>query len=275
MMNGEDSLEPNETEERVAFGLMRRLLSEALVDLRNRVDFLHACWVPKNPEEKAQRAWCLALGVLAHEIASASLNLIDVDNLRAAKVLGRSLMEYQLRLGIYKIDSAEAVRDVEQAPKELRKFLEGRPTESLAIFNLSAEAEESLATFMESNKGKPRSRNIADDIKKLNAGNSRQAEFEYLNLYGLPSALSHGSGLVFSDVILVDGGTSRLAWKSERLTRYLALAETTTRLIKILELIEETSGYFQANVVLWRKYAAILRPWAERFRSLVERRATG
>jgi hypothetical protein len=269
-----ESLEPNEAEESAATPLLSNLLNECLIDIESRVNFLHVCWTPTEPEIQAQRAWCLALGVLSHEMGLAIVRLISSSHLRAAKILGRSLMEYQLRLSVYREDSAEALKDVRQAPKELRRFLEGRPTETMAPFNLSAEATESLEAFVAENKGKPQSRNISDDIKRLNHGNQRQAQFEYLNLYGLPSAFVHGSGLVFQDILLSNGATgSRLAWRSELLTPFLALSETTIRSIKILELIEETSGYFQANKVLWRKYHNIIAPWAQRFEGLVKKRS--
>ena len=70
--------------------------------------------------------------------------------------------------------------------------------------DISAEDLAQFQKFLDDNKGKPRRRNVWDDLKTVNAGNTAQAFFEYLNLYGLKSALSHGSGLVFKDVVLTN-----------------------------------------------------------------------
>jgi hypothetical protein len=204
--------------------------------------------------------------VLAHDIAKGIIVLVDADRLRSAKMLGRSLFEYHLRLRIYQVAPAEALRDATDAPKELRRFLESEPVSEVSKLDISPEAIAEFEAFIENNKGKPRPRNVWHDLKAVNVEDHAQALFEYLNLYGFPSAFIHGSGLIFKDVIQAKNDTATvLAWKSPYLTRLLILVELFVRLVGVLEAIEQTSGYFQAHVVLNRKYHEIMRPLAQRF----------
>ena len=76
-------------EEEAAYRGLRSLVDETLHDLKERVDFIHECWRGSSDEEKAQYAWCVALAVLAHDAGSEILPLIDVDRLRAARILNR------------------------------------------------------------------------------------------------------------------------------------------------------------------------------------------
>jgi len=258
--------DPTPEEEAAACHGLRTLIDETLKDLKARVDFIHECWHGKSDEEKAQYGWCLVIGVLAHEVASAILSLVDADKLRAAKILNRSLFEYHLRLRIYQGDALEALRDATEAPKELRRFLETKPVSDVARFDISADELIQFEAFLAENQGKPRSRNVWQDVKTVNPGDDAQAFFEYFNLYGYPSALAHGSGLVFKEIVRTRGDTETvLQWRSPYLTPLLTIGEAFVRLVGVLEAIEKTSGYFQAHVVINQKYAAIMRPIAERF----------
>jgi len=258
--------DPTPQEEEAACRGLHALIGETLTDLKARVDFLHDCWRGTSDEEKAQYGWCLVIGVLAHEVASAILSLVEADRLRAAKILNRSLFEYHLRLRIYQRDAAEALRDAADAPKELRRFLETKPVSDVAKFDISADELIQFEAFLAENQGKPRSRNVWQDVKTVNPGDDAQAFFEYFNLYGFPSALAHGSGLVFTEIVRTRNDTETfLAWRSPYLTPLLTIGEAFVRLVGVLEAIEKTSGYFQAHVVINRKYAAIMRPIAERF----------
>ena len=173
-----------------------------------------------------------------------------------------------MRLRIYQGNAFEALLDATDAPKELRKFFESSPVSEVSKLDISAEDLAQFQKFLDDNKGKPRRRNVWDDLKTVNAGNTAQAFFEYLNLYGLKSALSHGSGLVFKDVVQTRNETETvLAWKSPYLNRFLVIGEVFVRLVGVLEAIEKTSRYFQAHVVINRKYRAIMRPIVERFRA--------
>jgi len=258
--------EPTPKEEEAAYRGLRLLIDETLRDLKARVDFLDEHWHGKSDEEKAQFGWCVVLGVLAHDVGSAIVTLVDADRLRAAKILNRSLFEYHLRLRIYQVDASEALRDATDAPKELRRFFESSPVSDVAKLDISAEELAEFETFLKEHEGKPRSRKVWQDLETIHAGNRAQALFEYLNLYGFASALAHGSGLVFKEVVQGASDTNTaLRWRSPHLTRFLSIGEAFVRLVGILQAIEETSGYFQAHVVINRKYAAIMRPMAQRF----------
>jgi|GEM_PF-5171529 len=270
-----NELDPTEQEERTAYPQLCALLSDTLRELKAQVSFVHAKADAPTNETKAQYAWCVALGVLTYDIAGSITVLLASDRTRAGKILGRSLFEYQLRLEVYKNDPTEALADREKASRELRRFLDGRPTGDLQPFDLSPEAIADLERFMNEHAGKVRARNVWEDIRRNNAGNDRQALFEYLNLYGYPSALAHGNGLIFYDVIRWDGSINRLAWRSEYLTRFLGLIESTTRTIRILELIEQTAGLPNTHAAYWNRYGFIMRPYAERFRAVVQRRTEG
>ena len=255
-------------EEEAAYRSLCCLIYETLRDLKERVGFIHECWRGTSDEEKAQHVWCLALGVLAHDVGSGTLALIDADRLRAARILNRSLFEYHLRLRIYQANATEALCDAADAPKELRKFFESRPVSEMSKLNISAEDLVQFQKFIDDNQGKLRRRNVWNDLKTINAEDHAQAGFEYFNLYGFQSALSHGSGLVFKDVVQTRGETETvLAWKSPYISRFLVIDEVFVRLVGVLEAIEKTSRYFQAHVVINRKYHAIMRPIVERFRA--------
>jgi hypothetical protein len=107
--------------------------------------------------------------------------LVDADKLRAAKILNRSLFEYHLRLRIYQGDASEALRDATEAPKELRRFLETKPVSDVAKFDISADELIQFEAFIVKNQGKPRSRNVWQDVKAVNPGDEAQAFFEYFN----------------------------------------------------------------------------------------------
>ncbi len=255
-------------EEEAAYRGLRSLIDETLCDLKVRIDFLHEHWHGKSDEEKAQYSWCIALGVLAHDVGSATVALVDIDRLRAARVLNRSLFEYHLRLRIYQADPSEAVRDATDAPKELRRFFESTPVRDVKELDMSPEDVAEFEAFLKEHEGKPRSRNVWQDLETVYTGDHAQALFDYLNLYGFASALAHGSGLVFKEVVQgTSDTTTALWWRSRYLTRFLMIGEAFGRLVGILQAIEETSGYFHAHVVINRKYAEIMRPIVRRFRA--------
>lgn len=84
--------------------------------------------------------------------------------MRRANILNRSLFEYNLRLRIYPTYLIEALRDAAEAPKELRKLFESKPVEAVSYSNISAEDLKQFEKFLEENKGKPRYRNVWDDL---------------------------------------------------------------------------------------------------------------
>jgi len=263
--------ESSPEEEEAAYRGLRSLIDETLRDLKVRVDFLHEHWHGKSDEEKAQFGWCVALGVLAHDVGSAIVTLVDVDRLRAAKILNRSLFEYHLRLRIYQADASEALRDATDAPKELRRFFESTPVSDVAKLDISAEDLAEFEAFLKEHEGKPRSRRVLEDLETVNAGNRARTVFEYRNLYAFASALAHGTGLVFKEVVQGAGAAETvLRWRSPHLTRFLTIGEAFGRVVGILQAVEETSGYFQAHVVINRKYAAIMRPIAQRFKQTMK-----
>ncbi len=122
---------------------------------------------------------------------------MDANQFQAAKILNRSLFEYHLRLRIYRSDASEALREATEAPKELRRFRETKPVSDVAKFDISPDDLIQFEAFLAQNQGKPRSRNVWQDVKTVNLGDDAQALFKYFNLYGYPSALAHGSGLGF------------------------------------------------------------------------------
>jgi len=122
---------------------------------------------------------------------------VDANQFQAAKILNRSLFEYHLRLRIYRSDASEALREATEAPKELRRFRETKPVSDVAKFDISPDDLIQFEAFLAQNQGKPRSRNVWQDVKTVNLGDDAQALFKYFNLYGYPSALAHGSGLGF------------------------------------------------------------------------------
>ncbi len=274
MRSRRDDLVATAEEERVAIPRLYLLAEEALGDLVARVEYLHACWHAPTDEGKAQFSWCLLLGVLTHDIVSSMVELIRSDRLRATQILARCLFEYELRLWIYREDPAEALRDNEQAPKELRRFFEGQPRTGPAALGLSRDEIAYLENYIHDNQGKVKRRDVYADVLRRAGGDKDEALFLYLGRYGFSSAFVHGSGLAFRDVIRAKGEQTFLNWRSRSLQRYPLLLEATRRLINVIELIETTSNRFQAHVVLEREFMDIIASHSKRFHETLEARLT-
>ena len=268
----DDPLLATPEEERSAMPRLYDLIEEGLRDLAARINYLHASWNAPTDEGKAQFSWCLLLGVLTHDVVSSMVDLIRADRLRAAQILARCLFEYELRLWIYREDPAEALRDNEQAPKELRRFFEGQPRTGTAANRVSAEQMAHLDDYIRNNQGRVKTRDVWADVLRRAGGDKDKAQFLYLGRYGFSSSFVHGSGLAFPDVIRTEGKDTFINWRSTNLRPYTLLLEAAFRLIKVVELVETTSGRFQAHVVLERKYSDIIASHSERFHRTLETR---
>lgn len=240
---------------------MARLVEATLVDLRFRVDFLAEYWTRDSEEDKAVYSWVILLGVLVHDVGSSIIPLTSARRLRSAKILLRSLFEYYLALASYSIDSAKALREANDAPTALQKYFDGNKARGLRI-DFTAEEEIAFRKFMLDNQGRITRRIIQSDTQLVYGRDSDRGKFEYCSEYAYMSSFAHGGPLAFADVFTVsDNEQIRIHWTTLNLKDSHILCDAAYRLVHILQVIEELSGYFSAWKVHASRYDSIMENW--------------
>lgn len=211
-------------------------------NLKRKIEWIQTSVEAPAGEEFLQ-TWELVLAMLCWDVSGSALRLGRADELRAARILNRSVIEYAFRLHYYARNHAEAEKHFREVDNFMRH-----------VSNASAEykGDMSAAQLKRYNKfissgshkfGYPRS----DEMMKatlLNLGHSGKALADntlYLESeYSVGSAITHGSQGAILDVIEKTAPPVTIIHheKSRHFSAFDSLFRTTMSLIVFLKAME-------------------------------------
>jgi hypothetical protein len=196
----------------------------------------------RTEDEKFLMLWQVALLTAAWDIGDSALQLASRDELRAARTLDRSLVEYGYRLHYYARKPEKAVEDGEQFGNYLRHIM--RPTGSLQG-NFSDKKFKEFRNFISSGSAEvtyPQiHRMMESTLKNLGVSKNGDLRREMRRLeaeYAISSGIAHGSQGLIADVFRLNEETRHHHFKSAQFDSLHMVVRVITNLILCLTAVE-------------------------------------
>jgi hypothetical protein len=221
----------------------KRVAEEIRATLLSRVQWLQEKQTADNEERvKYLLMWQLALVTAAWDVSGSAIRLAMESELRAARILNRSIFEYGLRLHHYAHEPEDAVQHGAEALNYLRHVM--RPTGSDAG-DMSKKRFKEFRTFLTSGSAELSYPQIHRMMKNMlrtfgfeAAGDIKRGVKRLEAEYAVSSAIAHGSqGLIF-DVFRKDDSPSIHHLRSPWFSTEESLLRTMSSLLLCLTGLE-------------------------------------
>lgn len=228
----------------IAAGALDELFSAGTsvrANLKNRIEWIKTSVEAPDGEEYLQ-TWELVLATLCWDVSGPALRLGRDDELRAARILNRTVIEYAFRLNYYIRNPNIAKRHFRQVDNFLRHVMKASATFK---GDMTAAQLKEYNKFISSGTHKVNKPTTAEMMEAtlLNLGHFGAALDEkrhYLESeYSVGSAVTHGSQGAILDVIKKNpDGSVEYHERSHHFSQFDSLFRTTMSLIVFLKALE-------------------------------------
>ena len=225
-----------------------RLGAEVRANLDRRIDWL-ANEYAAPPGQEFTTAWELTLLTLCWDVSGSVFRLADLDELRSARILCRSLLEYGLRMHHYVRNPEDARDDYERIEKFAQKMMRATADFQGDMDKKQFAAYRKFASAaLQKSPQRKKIQGMMESVL-LNLGYSGaelKSYIQHLDIeYGIGSAIAHGSEGSILDVLPSISSGEVLHAKTS--TRFSAIECATRAIMSMLLLMQAAELHHSAD----------------------------